>query len=253
LVKSDPVPINSSTGARFRSPDGGWVILDAAGYDLEEPWSASVRVTTKRPYAGTPDGLQLRDLHIANTGNYDLVLERVLDGRWVNIVEAQGGNFLIGHSDTAEQGLAVWRGPWHEAATWLPDPKMSGSDALRYLARLYFEDSPEGLCVMPTAAAIDAIDVLDVSKKIPDVGFLDIRKPETAHQLVPAWSGAPVPTGEVWMEELAPTSEGAPQVVLVHATPSTVTTLSGPEELGSMWQDRMKFLHNLNELSWKDE
>jgi hypothetical protein len=228
------------------------VCLDAAGYDLEEPWSASVRVTTKRPYAGTPDGLQLRDLHITSTGNYDLVLEHVLEGRWANVVEAQGGRFMIGHSDTVEQGLALWRGPWHEVATWLPDPKMSGSDALRYLARLYFEDSPECLRLKPSAPAIDTVEVLDVSKKIPAVGFLDIRKPETAHQLVPAWSGTPVPTGEVWMEELPPTKEAAKQVVLVHATPTTVTTVSGEAELNVEWEDRLEFLFKLDELSWTD-
>jgi hypothetical protein len=252
-VKDHPGPLNASTEARFRAPDGGWVTLEAAGYNLEEPWSASVQVTTNRPYAGTPDGLQLRDLHITAAGNYDMVLDRVIGGRWENIVEAQGGHCLIGHCDTAEQGLAVWRGPWHEVTTWLPDPKMSGSDALRYFARLYFEDSPDGLCIRPTAPAIDRVKVLDVSKKIPGVGFLDIRKPEIAHQLVPAWSGAPVPTGEVWMEEVASTPEEGPQIVLVHATATTVTTLSGGSELNDGWEDRLEFLHRVNELSWRDE
>lgn len=251
-MRDHPEPISSATGARFRAPDGGWVTVDAAGYNLEEPWSASVQVTTKRPYAGTPDGLQLRDLHITVVGNYDMVLERVIGGRWANVVEAQGGHLLIGHCETAEQGLAVWRGPWHEVATWLPDPRMSGSDALRYFARLYFEDSPEGLCVRPTAPAVDRVEVLDVSKKIPGVGFLDIRKPETAHQLVPDWSGAPVPTGEVWMEDVASTPQEPSKIVLLHATPSTVTTLSGEAELNVDWKDGLEFLFNVNELSWTD-
>ena len=251
-MQKDPERPSSSSSVEYRTPDGGQLAIDAPGYDLDEPWSASVRITTKRPYAGTPEGLQQRHLHVTPAGNYDLVLERELEGRWVNVVQAQDGYCMIGHSDTAEQGLALWRGPWHEAATWLPDPRMSGSDALRYFARLWFVDSPDGLTIRPVSAAVDSVEVLDVSKRVPEVGHLDIRRPATAHPLVPAWSGASVPTGEVWHEEMSPTPDLSSDVVLIHATPSTVTTVSGEREETDRWESRFEFLDQLAHLSWSD-
>lgn len=248
----ETAPLCESAPARFRAPDTGLVTIDAPDYELGEPWSASVRIRTKRPYAGTPDGLQLRQLHVTPVGNYDMVLDRVLAGRWAEMVEAQGGHFLIGHSDSADQGLAIWRGLWHEVATWLPDPKLAGSEALRYFARLAFSDSPEGLIVTPMLPAADEVDVLDVSKRVPGVGFLDIRKPRTAHQLVPVWSGAKVATGEVWREELSPTPDQS-DVVLIHATPTTVTTLTGRNGEAAHWEPRLEFLQRLTELSWSGD
>ena len=226
--------------------------IEAPSYDLGEPWSSSVRITTRRPYAGTPQGLQVRHLHIAHAGNYDRVLESVIEGRWVNVVQAQGGQFLIGHSDTCEQGLALWRGPWHEAATWLPDPQMPGSHALRYLDRLWFEDNPNGLSIRPASEAVNTVEVLEVSKRVPDVGYLDIRRPATAHQLVPAWSGARVPTGEVWREETSPNPDQASDVVLIHATPTTVTTIAGHRDQKHRYEERVEFLNQLTELSWTE-
>jgi hypothetical protein len=251
-VNDDTPSPNESTPDSFRTPDQSRVTLDAPGYELCEPWSASVRIRTRRPYAGTPEGLQLRELHITKAGNYDRVLEHVIDGCWANVVEAQDGHFMIGHSDSAEQGLAVWRGSWHEAATWLPDPKLAGSHALRYFARLRFVDSPEGLTVKPTLPAADVVDVLDVSKRVPGVGFLDIRKPATSHQLVPAWRGTRLPSGEVWREELPTSPDQPPDVVLIHATPTTVTTLSGEREATHLEEPRLEFLDRIAELCWDD-
>ncbi|MGW0230624.1 hypothetical protein ACWDWO_20095 [Actinopolymorpha singaporensis] len=240
----------------FRAADGSRVTLCAPGYDLTEPWSASVRITTNRPYAGTPEGLDLRHLHIARAGNYDHVLERVVDGHWSNVVQMQGGQCMIGHSDSADQGLAVWRGPWHEAATWLPDPKMPGSHVLRYFAGLGFHDSPHGLRVIAARPAVHNVEVLEVSKRVPEVGHLDIRQPALAHRLVPVWSGAPVPTGEVWAEEVSPWSEKSPagsDMVVIHATPSTVTTLPGEGDHKHLCERRVEFLHRVTEMCWARE
>ncbi|GAA2759115.1 hypothetical protein [Actinopolymorpha rutila] len=245
----------------FRAADGSLVTLCAPGYDLTEPWSGSVRITTNRPYAGTPEGLDLRQLHLTRAGNYDHVLERVIDGHWSNVVQMQGGQCMIGHSDSADQGLAVWRGPWHEAATWLPDPKMPGSHVLRYFAGLGFHDSTDGLRVTATRPAVHTVGVLEVSKRVPGVGHLDIRQPALAHRLVPVWSGARVTTGEVWAEEVSPAEKssngsdksGLPDMVVIHATPSTVTTLAGERDDKHLCDRRVEFLHRVTELCWAHE
>ncbi len=244
---------NAAERTHFRAADGSRVTLCAPGYDLTEPWSASVRITTNRPYAGTPEGLDLRQLHLTRAGNYDHVLERVVDGHWSNVVQMQGGQCMIGHSDRADQGLAVWRGPWHEAATWLPDPKMQGSHVLRYFAGLGFHDSPDGLRVSATRPAAHTVEVLEVSKRIPEVGHLDIRPPGLAHRLVPVWSGATVPTGEVWAEEAFPGSSESPDMVVIHATPTTVTTLAGERDHKQHCERRVDFLHRVTELCWARE
>ena len=252
-MEPDPSFPPSPTTSRFRAPDGGVVTIAAPGYDFGEHWSAYVRITTNRPYAGTPEGLQQRQLHVTPAGNYDLVLDRVIEGRWVNMVEAQDGYFLIGHSDTADQGLALWRGQWHEAATWLPEPKMPGAQALQYLAALRFDDSPEGLVITPFSRAMHTVEVLDVNKRVPGVGFVDVRRPATAHPLVPTWSGSACPTGEVWLEELNEEPETASEVVVIHATPTTVTTITGEADDSESLGPRLQFLDELSHLSWSDE
>lgn len=236
---------------RFLTPDGQLVTIDAPGYDLRDPWFASIRIRTQRPYAGLPTGLELRELHLAPAGNYDRVIEHVLHGHVVERIEAQGGHFLIAHSKTDDRGLALWRGRWHEAATWLPAvASLPRSSALRYFDRLVFTDSPLGLKVQTRSPSSEHVEIIEVSKRIPEVGFLDIKKAESAVGLVPKWAGARVRTGEVWRKETFATLDGVASHVLVHATPTTVTVLTGEGKDKHLEVSRLDFLDSLIELNW---
>lgn len=240
---------NGEETSRFKAPDGGTLTLRAPGYDVTQPWSATVQIRTQRPYAGTPDGMQLREFHVARAGNYDLVIRRLLAGRWNHKVEAQGGHFMIAGSEDDDRGLALWRGPWHEVATWLVDPISPPSKAILRFAGLRFNDQPDGLTIEPALPGVETVEVIDVRKHIPTVGFLAIMPPQVSMQLVPSWSGAPLPTGEVWRQELSQPDEPL-DVVLVHATPTTVALLHGKGNDRGREEPRLAFLEKLTELTW---
>lgn len=237
----------SPSSASFRAPDGSTVTLRVSGYDLSGMWDSTVRITTNRPYAGAPEGLQLREFHVTPTGNYDRVLDYAIKGTWVNKVEAQSGHFLVGHSETADQGLAIWRGQWHEAATWLDAPTMPAGVALQRFNGLRFVDSPAGLVVESSFPETETVEAIEVSKIIPGVGYLDIRKPEDGLGLVPNWSGVAVQTGEVWKTDLP---DGPANVSLVHASRSAVTILTADGTDKGYTAARLEFLERLVELSW---
>ncbi|WUH99508.1 hypothetical protein OHR68_39475 [Spirillospora sp. NBC_00431] len=237
---------------RYRAPDGSLISIAASGYDLTDHWSADVLVRLRRPYAGVPKGRQLREFHVAPIHNYDGVLKEVINGRWVHTVESQGGTFLVGHTDEGEQGIAIWRGRWHEIATWLAEPRMAGSRALSYFEGLQFKDAPDGLRVISQAAHAEDVEVRDVDVYVPTVGLLSIQPVTKAHQLVPSWSGAKTKVGEIWREETSAPDDPT-EILLLHATSTTVTTLNGEGNNKGNEGPRVKFLQALTELSWVSE
>lgn len=91
-----------------------------------------------------------------------------------------------------------------------------------------------------------------MSKRIPNIGVLDNKQAATALDLVPAWSGARVPTGEVWrLGTAAAVNDGATAPTqLLHATESTVTVLSGDGENYHREEPRLRFLKELRHISW---
>lgn len=235
---------------RFLTPSGGTVTIDAPGYDLGDIWSCTFEVRVERPYAGTAAGLQMRRLQVAPVCNADFLISRLLKGRVVQEVAAQGGRVLIARSDVDQRALVVWRGQWHEVFDWINEPGASGAQILRRLERLSFVDSPVGVRVSTGQVPAETINAEQVRKRIPGVGFLHILNGVEGASLVPNWSGARVRTGEVWRKELLD-SDSAPQSVFVHVSGTTVTTLSGDMGADADEGPRLRFLGDLRQLTWQ--
>lgn len=236
------------TVSRFRTPDGGLITLEAPGYDLSDPWSATARITANDPYRVLPTGRQVRGLDIAYAGNYDFVIAEVLRGRVVDRLNGQGGQFLIARG--REQGLILWRGIWHEAAMWISDPNAPSAQALGYFDRLIFMDTPVGLVIRSQSSESEIVETHEVVKHIPGVGYLDIKTAKSGLNLVPTWSGAETHTGEVWRKTHEAASGEPALSVFVHATRTTVAIISGEGEQKSIEEPRLTFLDRLTHLSW---
>jgi hypothetical protein len=234
---------------RFLTPGGGTITIDAPGYDLGELWSCTFEVRVERPYAGTAAGLQMRHLQVAPVGNADFLISRLLRGRVVQEVAAQGGRILIARSDVDDRALVVWRGQWHEVFDWVNEPGASGAQLLRRLERLTFVDSPLGVRVLTGKVPVETVEAEQVRKRIPGVGFLHILDGASGAMLVPTWSGARVPTGEVWRKDLLG-SDGTPKSLLVHVSPTTVTTLAGDIDDELSEGPRLQFLSVLRQITW---
>jgi hypothetical protein len=230
----------------FTAPDGSVVTVEAPGYPAGQHWTASVVVTRRRPYAGVAEGPDRRELHVAPKGNYDLVLRYELSGHWAHTLEAQGGHIMVGHSDSKDQGIAVWRGRWHEVATWLADPKMAPELAARWFENLRFTDTPEGMLVESTRPAIDEVEVADVDTYVPGAGYLTIMPPTGAMHLVPRWSGARVTSGEVWIED-EPTGDDDKLTVL-HVSETAVTRVCGSGVDGN--HAVLPFVEKITRVTW---
>lgn len=240
----------TADSSEFVTPEGAAILLETAGYDLSLPWDASIRVRALRPYGGVPQGLGFRSFHVSYAGNYDTVIDRVLRGRVVQKVQGQEGHFLIAHSYVGQQGLAIWRGTWHEIATWFGPTTLTGAETLRFFEGLAFNDTSRGLLVTSLTPEAEVVETIDVSKHIPGVGFLDIKLASRSLSLVPGWMGAQVPTGEVWRVEQAVDSSTQPHVLLIHASPTTVTLLHGEAGMKAEPGPRIEFLHRLQSISW---
>ena len=240
--------------SKYLTAEGSIVTIEDHGHDLSSPWDSSVRIRTKRPYGGVPDGLQLRELHIARRGNYDYVIEHVIGAPDVEVVDAQGGQYLIARSSISEeQGLALWRGDWHEIATWMPESSMPSSEALRYFADLDFADSELGLRVVARDPAVHSVETREVSKRVPGVGFLDIYPPSEGVNWVPSWAGARVASGEVWRKDQGPDDEGRPTELLVLANASAVALLTGDLNRKHEVDSRVRFLDSVRKVSWTQD
>jgi hypothetical protein len=236
----------------LKTANGGWVTIDAPGAALSGKWDSTIRVRVKRPYAGVASGLQLRQLHIAPTGNYDRVIEKMIFGTVVQRVRAQGGEFVIARGQPGRQGIVYWRGPWHEIAAWLlPNQDSRGSDALRLLEGLDFVDAPGGLSVLPRLPAAESVEVLDACARVPGVGWIDVY-PAAAQMigLVPAWSGAKVKAGEVWRKR--PPNGGVSSFVLAGHSAISVINPEGWIDKPLRERRALDFINLINEVSWEE-
>ncbi|WP_166353476.1 hypothetical protein [Phytoactinopolyspora limicola] len=192
------------------------------------------------------EGPGRRELHVTPKGNYDLVLRHELNGYWAYTLEAQGGHLMIGHADSADQGIAIWRGRWHEVATWLADPKMAPELAARRFENLRFTDTAGGLLIESTRPAVDKVEVADVDTYVPGAGYLTIMPPTSGIDLVPRWSGAPVASGEVWIED-EPIDDDDKLTVL-HVSETAVTRVCGSGMDGN--EAVLPFVEKITRVSW---
>lgn len=238
----------TGTVSRFRTPDGGTIVLDVPGYDLSDPWSAVVTVTANDPFRVLPTNRQVRGFALAFRGNYDLVIEKVLHGKVVERFSNGGGEILLARGP--EQAIVLWRGQWHEAAMWLSDPDIDTAQAISVFEGLTFVDDPLGLRVRTENPETEIVETTEVVKYVPGVGYLDIKTSAAGIHLVPKWSGARTRAGEVWRSTHEATAAEPAASILIHATPSTVTVLNGDGQQKSDEAPRVEFLNQLAELSW---
>lgn len=235
---------------RFVTVSGDTVRVEAPGYDLTKPWFGSFRLRVRPPYPRGAPGLQNRGLMVGPVGSTGLLIERLLRGRVTEELSAQGGRILIARGDFEDRGLVVWRGRWHEVYGWANEPGTSSGQMLRLFDRLTLADSPEGLRVHLDPVPAETIHFEEVVKRVPDVGILHIRRGAEAAELVPEWSGTPVPSGEVWQQR--GTVQGGQAVRLyVHASRTAVTTLAPDRQAGVPDGRRLRFLQALTEISWQ--
>lgn len=244
----DGKPWNTPSGPEFRTPGGGHITIDAPGHDLTQPWFASFRIRVERPYVGP--GLHHRGLLTGPRGTVEGHVHYLLKGRIVERLSARfGGEYLIARSDVDERALGAWQGPFHEVYGWVNEPTTNGAEVLRMFDRLTFVDEPAGVRVRTQPIPRETLYAEQVSKHVPGVGFLGIYRGADAVDLVPAWSGAKVPTGEVW-RQVADTPGGSGRAAFVHASRSTVSVLEADPHTLDDDAARLRFLESLAGISW---
>jgi len=242
----------SRSSARYRTADGQLVFLEAPGFDLGGLWDSTIRIAPRKPDGKNPDQTYMREFHLAPRGNYDYVIERVLDAEVVQVVEAQGGQFLIAVSRRKDlQGLALWRGRWHEIATYLlPSQRGVGSAPLDAFAGLTFTDTPEGLLVAPPRASGLSVNVMDVCTNVTGVGDLELKPASKSLRSIPAWSGAKVTSGEVWQIDVTQESDTKKHRNLFLAAPSAVVTIAPNDPTSADMARPLSFLESVTSVSW---
>lgn len=187
---------------RFKQADGSMVELEAPGYSFIDPWDSMVRLTF--PLDGrSPDIVRTRQLHISHAGNHDYTIETELEAEIYHRLSAQGGEILVAASRHAEaQGMALWRGPYHEVSTYVPDSTHRDvSRAMRPLLGLTFLDSPDGLEIIPDPSMSAELSMMDSTTCVEGIGEVDVFGSAEALGSVPSWSGSKVAAGEIWRIE----------------------------------------------------
>lgn len=210
--------------SRFVGADGSVFEFLPGSYAFEGPWSAVVRV--ERPLDGrSPDAMRTNELHVARRGNYDYVMLELFKGEVRQRLSAQGGEFIVSRSsEDIDQCVAVWRGPFHEIATYGPNrPDADVSTIIGPLLGLTFQDSADGLVVTPQSGASATVSVMGVFNSVLGVGAVEVKSAAEGIGAVPTWSGAKVPAGELWKVE---ETEDSGDAHLLLATRSAVVAIS---------------------------
>jgi len=223
--------------------------LDVRGDYSYSPWYSNIRVVAKLS-GRTPDQAKTRDFNISPLGNHDYFMAEDLKAEPYARFSGQGGEFVFCASENPRlQGLAMWRGKYHEIAFYVPPAFAKDSSfGLSWFDGVSFEDEPDGLVVSASESKVVA-DSLDVS--VANTGYLYVHSAQSGLTFVPEHSGARVGRGEVW-NQLG--HDGAPES-LVYAAPSAVAVGSFSSARGATRKakgDRMlKFFGNVAELEYE--
>lgn len=237
-----------------QAADGCLMTLAAPGWDLTRTWDSTVRIRSGRPDGRRADNAWMREIHIAPSGNIDFLLENFLDARVTQrLVARGGGTFLIAESRQADlQGVALWRGEWHEAVAYLSPSEMGvGSRPLRVFEGLGFIDSPRGLRIVPGYGRETHIQVMDVSTYVEGAGEIEIGPAAEALQMVPTWSGAQVRGGEVWRVDTTLDEDAGAQHGLMMASRSAVLTLTPDDPSNSRLTKQLDFMQSISQVTWE--
>lgn len=183
----------------FRAANGFLHELETAGSWDCSPWFSDIEVIGLLT-GQSPDEASIRQLAIAERGNCDALIADALSATVYQQLAYQGGEFLIASSSVeGVQGMALWRGPYHEIYTYLPySVSLNPTDALSQLEGLDFDDSVEGLVVTPQPGGDDTIVVKSSSIHVEGVGRVELIPGSEAVALIPLWEGLEVLAGELW-------------------------------------------------------
>lgn len=239
-----------STNLKFISPDGREVVARSAKQVFTNRCDATIRVEPARLDGKIPDSAQGRELHICIAGNYDVIAKEALDATLEQRLTVPGGELLVYRSSHPDlQGLAIWRGPHHELASWLPPvPESAGIDPWERFAGLTITDSPEGMLVTPTLNSSLAVNVVDVTNYVEGVGMLYFYPPDEGLKRVPTWKGAQTPVGEMWKTTIRDDSSVVVQTYFVLANRSAVVAVMPEAGATSSYKPQLGFIESLVQL-----
>jgi hypothetical protein len=232
--------------------DGSILHLDVPGFDVGGLWLARIQIQRGRIDGRRPDAASLQDFDIAPRGNADGVMEHVLHASVVQRVTHQGGELLVAASRReGVQGMAVWRGRWHEVSTFLL-PGESAADAIRMFDGLVFTDHGDGLEIRGVAAAGTAVHLSDVWITVPGVGEVDIRPASKALAAVPRWAGATTQAGEVWRLDNTLEDDTETHFGLRLATATAVVDVEPDDARDSRQRSALRFIESVREAAWRE-
>lgn len=234
----------------FRTADGKLLHLSSKQAYFTNPADSTVQIGPTVLDGTRTDTSQVRNLHVAYSGNYDLILRDFIDAVIVQRLSSQGGELIVARSSRADlQGLVLWRGPHHEVASWLPPvAEAEGIDPIERFEGLRFLDSPEGLVIR--AAGPDLyVRPLETVTDIDGVGTLYLYGADQALAKVPTWAGHGVGVGELWRSTTRNSEASAERTLFTVATPTVVATLAPAPDQDAPFTDQLRFIDSLDGLS----
>lgn len=213
-------------------------------------WDSTIQVMAGQSDGKERDAAWLREVHIAPRGNADYIITELLDAEVTQVLEAQGGRFLVAESTRDDlQGLALWRGRWHEVSTYLLSAQEGpGADPLEAFDGLRFQDSEDG--VVASALPHLRVSVVDVATNVDGVGDIAVAHASDALQFVPSWAGASVQAGEVWRVDTTMEEDTHAQHGFLLAGHTAVLTLTPDEPHDRAQAGPLRFLESVRSLTW---
>lgn len=217
-------------------------------------WDCIVKVGPATLDGTVPDELQTRDLFVTPRGNAEGIMKYDFEAEVEQTIPAQGGVFIIARSRHSHlQGIAVWRGDYHEALVFLlPADEKDFSNPLKNFDGLRFNDSPDGLRVTAARPEIMEVYVGQVGIFVHGVGSLSISPAENALAQVPTWRGANTRAGEVWTvpvdAEMDPSGAELPDLILANSTVVATLSPDGRNVRGDDLSEQIGFLEDLRTL-----
>lgn len=204
---------------RYQVATGAVVTATARQGDLTGPWFGSFWLRGSRVY---------RAFEAAPVGAFEAHLEQTLRGKLVERLAVQGGELLLGHDPENSTSLAAWRGRWHDLYTWISGPLPDARKLAGIYADLAITDGPSGATARPRLPSQVKQYGIEAKTWIPGIAFLTVLDGADAVDLVPAWAGARVRSGEVWRKTVDGGDGGRGRELYVHAS-STAVTLALPD------------------------
>jgi hypothetical protein len=246
---------NTTRSSAFRVPSGEIVRLRSRSADLSHNWFCWAELVPNGQSSSPRTAGERRGFMVGPTSAVDVAITGVLQGTVRERVRFAAGDFVI--ADGQKESFAAWIGPWHAAYGWF-SPNTPSTTVLGTFSGLAFVDDALGLRIN---SRTERLGRLLVTKRIPDVGLMQIMRGTEAAGLLPTWSGATVRAGEVWRKAVSDGDTNPHQHLLFASTSAVVIMDADPDRLKfhpdapatpPAEADRLVlgFLEDLVELTW---